>query len=100
MFYFIPFLFMFAAFIRVQRLAVPPGVRRTPGGALVATSLGAVGFTTTAVSIVLAAIPAGDDPHPALAVAKIVGLSVVMCSIGAAVFLYSPIDKLPDGWSD
>jgi amino acid transporter len=85
--YFIPFLFMFAALVRVQRLPAATGVARVPGGPRVAVLLGVLGFVTTAVSIVLATIPAADDPHPALAVVKIVGLSLVMCAAGVGVYV-------------
>jgi amino acid transporter len=104
--YFIPFLVMFAAFVRVQRVAPPPGAARTPGGSAVATALGVLGFATTAVSIVCAAVPAADDPNPTLAVVKIVGLSAVMCAVGIAVYwtrrptVNSPIDKAHERWSD
>jgi hypothetical protein len=52
----------------------------------VAIGLAALGFTTTAVSIVLACIPAADEPDKPLAVAKIVGLSGVLLMIGAGVY--------------
>jgi hypothetical protein len=38
------------------------------------------------VSIVLAVFPAEDEPRKALAVAKVVGMTVVM--IGAGLFVY------------
>lgn len=84
--YFIPFLFMFAALIRVQRFDAGPLVLRVPGGRRVATVLGVVGFMTTSVSIVLACIPSVDEPHQVLAVTKVLGLSVVMVAAGVAVY--------------
>ena len=44
---FVPYLFMFAAMIRLQREPVEPGVVRVPGGKPVAIALAAVGFVTT-----------------------------------------------------
>src|SRR5712692_7537203 len=84
--YFIPFLFMFAAMIRLQREAAGPDVMRVPGGPRTATALAALGFLTTSVSIVLACIPADEDPHKALAVVKVVGSSLVLVGIGVAVY--------------
>jgi amino acid transporter len=84
--YFIPFLFMFAAFIRVQRTPAPGRAAHTPGGSGSAIALGALGFATTAISIVFAAIPSSDDPHPLLAVVKVVGISVVMCAVGIGMY--------------
>lgn len=84
--YFIPFLFMFAALIRVQREEAGPHVMRVPGGPIAATLLGALGFVTTSISIVLACIPSSDDPNPTLAIVKTVGLSLVLTIIGAIVY--------------
>ena len=84
--YFIPFLFMFAALIRVQRVDAGPEVHRVPGGPVAAVLLGSLGFLTTAVSIVLACIPAEDDPNKRLAVVKVVGSSVALVVIGVWVY--------------
>lgn len=86
--YFVPFLFMFAALIRVQSIPVAPGSMRVPGGRPVAIVLGAVGLVTTGVSIVLACVPSDDEPNPRLAVVKIVGLSLVMIVAGALVYAW------------
>ncbi len=85
--YFIPFLFMFAAMIKLQAEPAAPGVMRVPGGKWVAIALAALGFATTMVSIVLACVPADDEPNKLLAVIKIVGSSVVLVLIGVAVYL-------------
>lgn len=84
--YFIPFLYMFAAMIKLQRERAGPEVIRVPGGRPVAVALAALGFATTAISIVLACVPAADEPNKPLAVVKIVGLSGLMIAVGAAVF--------------
>jgi amino acid transporter len=85
--YFIPFLYMFAAMIRLQREPVGPDVIRVPGGRAVAIAVAAIGFVTTSAAIVLACIPAADEPNKVLAVAKIVGLSVVLIAVGAIVYV-------------
>ncbi len=84
--YFIPFLFMFAALIRVQGTAAPAGVMRVPGGRRAAVALATLGLVTTTVAIVLACIPSADDPNPTLAVIKIIGLSLVMTFAGVGVY--------------
>lgn len=83
---FIPFLFMFAAVIRVQRMPASAEVLRIPGGRPAAVLLGSLGFATTLVAIVLACVPSADDTNPGLAVGKIVGLSLTMTAAGAAVY--------------
>jgi amino acid transporter len=85
--YFIPYLFMFAAYIRLQRERAGPGVRRTPGGTPVAVLLGAIGFTTTAISIALALIPPADERDPALAVLKVAGSSLVLVALGLWLYV-------------
>jgi amino acid transporter len=84
---FIPYLFMFAAMIRLQREPAPAGATRVPGGPPVAITLAALGFLTTAVAIVLACVPADDEPNKTMAVVKVVGASIVMVAIGAAIYL-------------
>jgi amino acid transporter len=85
--YFVPFLFMFAAMIKLQGEPVGPDVVRVPGGRPVAIGLASLGFLTTAVSIGLACVPAADDPNKPLAVIKIVGLSLLMLAIGSGVYV-------------
>jgi glutamate:GABA antiporter len=84
--YFIPFLFMFAAMIRLQREPPGPEVMRVPGGRRVAVALASLGFMTTVVSIALACIPAEEEPNKMLAFAKIVGSSIGMVTAGVAVY--------------
>src|SRR5262245_47918447 len=85
--YFIPFLYMFAARIRLQREPLGPEVIRVPGGQGVAIAVATIGFVTTAVAIVLACIPAADEPNKVLAVAKIIGLSALLIAVGSIVYL-------------
>ena len=85
--YFIPFLFMFAAMIKLQNEPAGPDVIRVPGGKAVAIAIAMLGFATTTVSIVLACIPADDEPNKTLAVLKVVGSSLVLVLLGVAVYL-------------
>jgi amino acid transporter len=85
--YFIPFLFMFAAMIVLQREPAGPDVMRVPGGKPVAIALAVIGFIVTAVSIVLACIPPDEEPNKMLAVVKVVGSSLVLVGIGVVVYM-------------
>ena len=85
--YFIPFLFMFAAMIVLQREPAGPEVMRVPGGRPMAILLASVGFVVTAISIVLAAVPPDEEPNKMLAVLKVVGSSLVLVVIGVGVYL-------------
>jgi len=84
--YFIPFLFMFAAMIKLQREPAGPGVMRVPGGTPVAIALAVLGMATTAVSIVLACVPPDEEPHKLLAAGKVVGSSLFLVGIGVIVY--------------
>jgi amino acid transporter len=85
--YFIPFLYMFAAMIALQREPAGPDVMRVPGGPRVAIGLAALGFIVTALSIVLACVPPDEEPNKLLAVAKVVGSSLLLVGIGVAVYV-------------
>lgn len=82
----IPFLFLFASAIRVQREPAGPQVIRVPGGRTGAILLGGLGFLTTAVSIVLSVFPPEYEPHKGVAVAKVVGLTLLNVATGAVVY--------------
>lgn len=84
--YFIPFLFMFAALIAVQSEPAGPDVVCVPGGRRAAILVGALGFVTTALAIVLACVPPDTEANKSLAVAKVVGSSVALLAIGAVVY--------------
>jgi amino acid transporter len=84
---FVPYLFMFAALIRLQREPVEAGVIRIPGGKPVATGLALVGMVTTFVVIVGSVIPDPSEPNKVLAVAKVVFFSIVL--IGGGMLLYA-----------
>jgi glutamate:GABA antiporter len=86
--YFIPYLFVFASLIRLQREPTAPQTMRIPGGRPVATALGALGFTTTLITIVFSVLPGADEPHKLLAIAKIVGLTAVLLAIGVLLFAF------------
>ena len=85
--YFIPYLFMFASMIRLQREPAGPEVIRVPGGRPVAITLALLGLAVTTVSIALALIPADDEPRKLLAVTKVAGLTVLLVAGGAVVYL-------------
>lgn len=84
--FFIPYGMMFAAMIRVQWLPAGPDVRRPPGGRPMAIVFGLVGAVATTLSIGLACLPGPNEPHPALAVVKIVGLNLALIVVGFVMY--------------
>ncbi len=83
----VPFLFLFAAAIKLYADPVAHDALRIPGGRFTVTTAAVIGFTTTFVSMILAAFPADDDPHKALAVIKVLGMTVLMLGSGVAVYI-------------
>jgi amino acid transporter len=86
--YFIPYLLLFAAMIRLQSRPAGPDVRRVPGGKPVAIALGIIGLFSTSVTILLSVVPAADDPNKPLTVLKVVGGSAILIGAGVAIFLH------------
>jgi hypothetical protein len=84
---FIPFLFLFAALIKVQREPAGPGVIRVPGGRAVAVPLAVLGLLTTVSALVLIVVAPEDEEDLALYVTKVVGMAVVLVGAGVAVYL-------------
>jgi amino acid transporter len=82
----VPFLLLFSAAIKLS--AAPPreGEIRVPGGRATIVAMGMTGLATTIGSIFLAMLPPAGEPHQALAVLKIVGLTSVMIGAGVAVY--------------
>ncbi len=85
--YFIPYLYLFAAMIKLQREPAGPGVIRVPGGKTLAILVALVGLATTTLTIVLSMIPQPDEPNKPLAVLKVVGGTAVLLLIGVWVYL-------------
>jgi glutamate:GABA antiporter len=85
--YFLPYLYLFAAMIRLQREPASPEVRRVPGGKPVALTLGSIGLISTSITIFLSVFPADEEPHKVIAVLKIVGGTAIMIGIGLVLLL-------------
>src|SRR6201984_2703424 len=85
--YFIPYLYLFAAMIKLQREPAGPDVIRMPGGKLMAKLVASVGFLTTTLTIALSLIPQPDEPNKPLALLKIVGGCGALLLIGVWIYL-------------
>jgi glutamate:GABA antiporter len=84
--YFIPFLFLFAAMIRLQWRAYPANVIRLPGGKRLAIPLACLGFFSTTAAIILSLFPAEDERNPGAALFKLIAMTLVLLIAGAAVY--------------
>ena len=72
---FVPYLFMFAAMIRLQREPAESGVFTVPGGKPVAIVLAIIALITTSAVIVASVVPDPSEPNKVLAVAKVSSLA-------------------------
>ena len=91
--YFIPYLFLFAAQIRVQKRPVGPEVMRIWGGQPVATVLAMLGFLSTTVTLVLSVIPSDNETNKPLAVAKVIGSTAILIAAGVIVYVIAERKK-------
>jgi amino acid transporter len=85
--YFIPYLYLFAAMIKLQREPASPEVIRVPGGGSIAKLVAALGFVTTTLTIVLSLIPQPDEPNKPLALLKIVGGTGALVLVGVGIYI-------------
>jgi amino acid transporter len=84
---FIPFLYIFASMIRLQREPAGTDVVRTPGGRPVAIGLASIGMAVSALAIVLACVPADEEPNKAFYVMKVVGGSAALVGVGIIIYI-------------
>jgi amino acid transporter len=84
--YFLPYLFLFAAMIRLQREPAGPDVIRVPGGKPVALLLAVLGFTTASLTIALSFLPTPLEANPTLEIIKVAGGTAVLVAVGALLY--------------
>lgn len=82
----VPFLFVFASAIKLYAEPSTPEMVKIPGGRATIVVAAVVGLFTTLSSIVLATIPDPNDPHKALAVIKVLGMTALIIGSGIGVF--------------
>ena len=84
--YFVPYVMVFAALIKLQGEPAGPEVIRIPGGKPVAILVGVVGAITSVLTIIFSSVPPAEEAHKALAVGKEALLVFVMLAVGATIF--------------
>jgi len=82
----VPFLFVFGSAIKLYAEPSRPDMVKIPGGKSTIVIAAVVGLFTTVSSMVLAAIPGPNDPHKAVAVIKVLGMTAAIVGGGIAVF--------------
>ena len=84
--YLVPYLFVFAALVRVQGEPTGADVILVPGGKAAAISIAIVGFCTTMFAILLSLIPSPEEPHKILVTVKVLGAASVLLGLGIVVY--------------
>jgi glutamate:GABA antiporter len=84
--YLVPYLFVFAALVRVQGEPTGADVIVVPGGKPAAISIAIVGFCTTMFAILLSLIPSPEEPHKILVTVKVLGAASVLIGLGMVVY--------------
>ncbi len=83
----LPFLFLFAAALKLRGSPRTPDMVRIPGGSVTVAIAALIGLITTLSAIVFAGFPADSDPNKPLAVAKVIGLTAIVLGSGIAMYL-------------
>jgi glutamate:GABA antiporter len=84
--YLVPYLFLFASLVRVQREPAGAEVILVPGGKPAAIFIAAVGFCTATFAILLSLIPPPEEPHKILVIVKVLGAASVLIGLGMVVY--------------
>jgi amino acid transporter len=84
--YTLPFLFLFAAYLRAQSMPAPAGAWTSPGGATGARVIGVVGFVVTLSAVLCSLVPSPDAEDPTGATLKLLWASAVLMLSGAALY--------------
>jgi hypothetical protein len=80
-------LFLFLSAIKLYAEPTAPDMVRIPGGRFTVAAAAVVGFLTTVSAMILSTIPDPSEPHKALAVIKVLGMTALMVGSGVAVFV-------------
>jgi amino acid transporter len=83
---FVPFILLFAAAVRLARAPAGEGALRLPGGAAVVQVFALVGLVTTLGAIGLSLVPPESEPNKPLAVAKVLGTTLLVMGGGVVVY--------------
>ncbi len=84
--YFIPYLYMFAALLVMQRHPAPEGVQRAPFAPYGAYFAGGTGFVVTAASLVFALIPSESVADPTFFYITVFGMLALLIIVGVGLY--------------
>ena len=82
----IPYVFMFAVYLKAVRRPAPAGAWTPPGGARTSRALGWIGLASTLIAIACTLVPNAGEPHPVAAVLKIALSAAAMAALGLLLY--------------
>jgi amino acid transporter len=91
--YTLPFLFLFAVYVVVQKRRAPEGEWSAPGGRGVARLIGWVGFVVTLSAVLCTLVPSPSEPDKQLAITKLVVASAVLILGGVPIWAVAKLRK-------
>lgn len=91
--YTIPFLFVFAVYIAVQKKPAPAGAWVPPGGRKTALALGWIGLLVTLSAVLCTIVPSPDEPDKVLALEKILVASAILVLGGVPIWLFARLRR-------
>jgi len=84
--YFIPYVYLFIAFLIHRRTEATPETVKVPGGPATATVVGVSGLLVTLFAMGVAMIPPGDETQPMIFELKVVGGAIAFVALGGLVY--------------
>jgi hypothetical protein len=82
----IPYVFMFAVYLKCARLPSVPGAWTPPGGRRTSVALAWLGQISTLIAIACSLAPNTGDAHPIAGLLKIVLSTLVMLIVGLVLY--------------
>jgi len=82
----LPYVFMFAGYLKAARLPPVPGAWAPPGGARTSIALGWIAQAATLVAIACTLVPSPSDAEPWAALIKIAAATATMTTAGLLVY--------------
>ncbi len=86
--FFVPYLYLFAAMVVLQKEPVKDGMFKAPGGHAGGVLIGGFGFVITLAALVLACVPGAEVDNVATFYLTVFGSLAVNLAMGVAIYFY------------